>query len=179
MKTLVTKRLILRSWEETDAQDLFEYAKLDTVGPKAGWAPHQNVSESLEIVRKFIEQDDVWAIELKSKHKVIGSVGLHERITIQGEKIKELGYVLATSYEGRGLMTEACKRVMKYAFKELKIPKIKVAHFLGNEKSKRVIEKCGFHFEKDGTHQSVAYGPKLSKIYQMTLEEYNQLGGSK
>ncbi len=179
MKTLKTKRLILRSFLETDALDMFEYAKLESVGPSAGWAPHQNVDESLEIIKKFIESDDVWAIELKQTQKVIGSVGLHKRITIQGELVRELGYVLSTYYEGKGIMTEACKRVLKYAFIEEEIPKIKVAHFLGNDKSRRVIEKCGFIYEKDGTHQSVAYGPKLSKIYQMTIENYKNLGGNK
>ncbi|MBU0997460.1 MAG: GNAT family N-acetyltransferase [Firmicutes bacterium] len=179
MKTLKTKRLILRNFSESDAFDLFDYAKLETVGPNAGWAPHQTVDESLEIIKKFIESNDVWAVELRSNHKVIGSVGLHERMTIQGEKVKELGYVLSTSYEGKGLMTEACRRVLQYAFEEEKVQKIKVAHFLGNEKSKRVIEKCGFEYEKEGTHQSIAYGPKLSKVYQMTIENYKKIGGNK
>lgn len=179
MKTLETTRLILRSWQESDAADMFEYARMDTVGPKAGWAPHQNLSESLTIIKGFIENDDVWAVELKSCHKVIGSVGLHDRITIQGEIYKELGYVLSTSYEGQGLMTEACHRVIDYAFNEANMTTIKVAHYQENEKSKRVIEKCGFVFEKDGTHQSIAYGQKLSKVYKMTLEQYKNIGGNK
>ena len=34
-----TKRLILRPWEESDAQSLFQYASDPDVGPIAGWHP--------------------------------------------------------------------------------------------------------------------------------------------
>ncbi|MEG0737507.1 MAG: RimJ/RimL family protein N-acetyltransferase, partial [Longicatena sp.] len=32
-----TERLILRPWLDSDAQDLYEYAKDPLVGPSAGW----------------------------------------------------------------------------------------------------------------------------------------------
>lgn len=34
---LYTERLILRPWQESDANDLYEYAKDERVGPIAGW----------------------------------------------------------------------------------------------------------------------------------------------
>ncbi len=40
---LETERLILRRWEEKDAEKLFEYAKDPDVGPIAGWPPHQSI----------------------------------------------------------------------------------------------------------------------------------------
>lgn len=177
MRQLQTNRLLLRQFVPSDASDLFEYAKLSTVGPNAGWAPHESIDESRKIIDHFIEKNDVWAIVLISENKVIGSIGLHERISISGEIVREIGYVLSTPYEGHGYMTEACKRVMEYAFMEMNYPRIKVAHFIGNMKSQRVIEKCGFSYEGEGTHQSVSYGPKLSKIYYMTKKQYLQLGG--
>ncbi len=48
---LETKRLILRRWEESDAENLYEYAKDPDVGPIAGWPPHQSVAESLDVIR--------------------------------------------------------------------------------------------------------------------------------
>ena len=44
---LKTERLILRPWEETDAESLYEYAKDTAVGPVAGWPAHISVSDSL------------------------------------------------------------------------------------------------------------------------------------
>ena len=37
---LKTERLILRPWEESDSEWLYEYAKDPEVGPIAGWPPH-------------------------------------------------------------------------------------------------------------------------------------------
>lgn len=48
-----TERLILRHWEETDAEDLFRYASDPDVGPIAGWPAHQSLKESREIIRIF------------------------------------------------------------------------------------------------------------------------------
>ena len=48
---LATERLILRPWAETDAEDLYRYAKDDRVGPIAGWPPHSSVDNSAEIIR--------------------------------------------------------------------------------------------------------------------------------
>lgn len=42
---LTTERLILRPWAETDAGDLYRYAKDDRVGPIAGWPPHSSVGQ--------------------------------------------------------------------------------------------------------------------------------------
>lgn len=53
-----------------------------------------------------------------------------------------LGYVLAEPYWGRGLMTEAVKRMIKYAFEELNIDLLSVYHYPHNERSKRVIENA-------------------------------------
>ena len=48
---LETKRLILRPWEESDAENLFKYASHPDVGPIAGWAVHTSVENSREIIR--------------------------------------------------------------------------------------------------------------------------------
>lgn len=40
---LISERLILRRWEDSDAEDLYKYARDPDVGPIAGWPPHQNV----------------------------------------------------------------------------------------------------------------------------------------
>ena len=44
MQSILTERLLLREWKETDYKDLYEYAGL--VGPNAGWKPHKDEKES-------------------------------------------------------------------------------------------------------------------------------------
>ena len=56
---LATERLILRPWAETDAEDLYRYAKDDRVGPIAGWPPHSSVDDSAEIIHRVFRAGDV------------------------------------------------------------------------------------------------------------------------
>ncbi len=172
MKTLETERLILRPFSIDDLEDFFEYCSLETVGPNAGWSVHKNREESKAIIEKFIEKDDVLALYHKHDKKVIGSVGLHYKETESAGSYYEIGYVLSTPYEGRGLMTEACKEVIKYAFLVLEIPEIYVCHFLNNDKSRRVIEKCNFDYLCLVEYETVNFGKKKSKAYKLTRDRY-------
>ena len=142
---LETERLILRPFRESDADDVFAYASDPDVGPMAGWRPHESPQKSLEIVRGFISSGEVWAVESKETHKVIGTVGLHPEQREGYSFDYQLGYVLAKSCWGQGLMTEAAGRIVSYAF-ETGAKTLFVAHFDGNERSKRVIEKLGFRY---------------------------------
>ena len=49
--TLETKRLILRRWEDSDAENLYKYAKDPDIGPIAGWPAHQSIEESRNAIR--------------------------------------------------------------------------------------------------------------------------------
>ena len=44
-----TERILLRYWQESDAEALFKYASDPDVGPRAGWPAHNSVEESREI----------------------------------------------------------------------------------------------------------------------------------
>lgn len=55
MKILETERLLLRDFEESDLDDLFEYAKSPNVGPNAGWSPHMSKEDSMNIIKMFME----------------------------------------------------------------------------------------------------------------------------
>ena len=45
-RTIETDRLLLRRWEDSDAEDLYKYASDPDVGPIAGWPAHQSIEES-------------------------------------------------------------------------------------------------------------------------------------
>lgn len=176
MEQLETNRLILREWNMNDAEDLYEYAKSEKVGPMAGWKPHANIEETQTIIKMFIKENDTWAICNKENAKVIGSIGLHRSCN---EHERSLGYVLSEDFWGKGLAYEAAKCVMEYAFRNFKIDTISVVHFSFNNQSKRVIEKLGFHYietkEKatkifDGTeYDDVCYAITKEEFYNINL----------
>lgn len=175
MEILETERLILRPFKTTDLDDFYEYCSMKTVGPNAGWVVHENKFLSLKIIESFIEKGDVLAVHHKADNKVIGSIGLHEKKDALNQTYYEIGYVLSTPYEGQGLMTETVKRVIQHAFLDLNVEKIMVCHFIENDKSRRVIEKCGFEFTHQGLYQSRDFGLKVSKYYILTKENYIKL----
>ncbi len=177
MKTLETDRLILRPFVLEDLDDFYEYCSLKTVGPNAGWAVHENKEHSKKIIMNFIEKQDVLALSLKENRKVIGSVGLHKKMAEDNKEYYEIGYVLSTPYEGRGLMTEAVKRVVKHAFLDLGIEMLYVCHFLENHKSRRVVEKCHFEYLYDIQYETINFGTKESRLYHLKKEQYLKMEG--
>ena len=74
--TFTTERLILRPWEEADAESLYEYAMDPRVGPIAGWPVHTSVENSLEIIKNVLSAPETYAVCLKSDNRAIGSIGL-------------------------------------------------------------------------------------------------------
>ena len=62
-----TERLILRPWEESDAESLYEYAKDPDVGPIAGWPVHTSVENSLLILQNVLSAAETSAVSRSSK----------------------------------------------------------------------------------------------------------------
>ena len=73
---LETERLILRRWEESDAEDLYKYASNPDVGPIAGWPPHQSLDESKDVIKNVFNGKEAYAICLKEDGKAIGAIEL-------------------------------------------------------------------------------------------------------
>ena len=146
---LETKRLILRRWEESDAESLYMYAKDPEVGPIAGWPAHRSVQESLGVIRNVFVGKEAYAICLKTDGKAIGAVGLHigEKSNIGlPDNEGEIGYWIGVPFWGRGLIPEAVREVIRHGFEDLHLDALWCGYFDGNTKSKRVQEKCGFKY---------------------------------
>ena len=142
-----TERLILRPWELSDADNLYEYAKDERVGPIAGWPAHTSVEHSMEIIKTVLGLPKTYAVCLKEDNKAIGSIGLmigkQSNLPI-GPDEAEMGYWIGVPFWGKGLIPEAVRCLMKYGFEVLGMNKLWCGYFDGNTKSKRVQEKCGF-----------------------------------
>lgn len=142
-----TERLILRKWKETDAEDLFEYARAPDVGPIAGWPPHRSVEESLDVIRNVFDGAECYAICEKENGKAIGAIELklngHTDMTERDDEC-ELGYWLGKPFWGRGYMPEAAKEIIRHGFEDLGMNTIWCGYYDGNRKSARVQEKLGF-----------------------------------
>ena len=150
-----TGRLILRRWEEADAEELYQYAKDPAVGPIAGWPPHTSVENSREIIRDVLTAPETYAVVLKETGKPVGSIGImfgKNGNAPMGEQEAEIGYWIGVPYWGQGLIPEAVRELLRRCFEDLNCTAVWCGYYDGNLKSKRVQEKCGFryhHTEKD------------------------------
>ena len=144
MVTLETRRLLLRPWREEDAPALFRYASDPQVGPRAGWKPHASLEESREILRTVLSEPGTFAVILRETGEPIGSVGVFPTELPEGKGESEIGYWIGRPYWGQGLIPEAVEAMLRRQFREMGAERVWCAHFPGNERSRRVQEKCGF-----------------------------------
>lgn len=149
--TLETERLILRRWEENDAEDLYRYASDPDVGPIAGWPPHQSIDESRGVIKTVFRGAEAYAICLKTDNRAIGTIELklngHTNLTDRDDEC-ELGYWLGKPFWGQGLMPEAAREMLRHAFEDIGMNKVWCGYYHGNAKSKRVQEKAGFRYQR-------------------------------
>ena len=176
MKSLETERLVLTMFTEDDAADLYEYAKNPNVGPHAGWSPHKDTEESLRIIRELFIPNQTGAIRKKDEDKVVGSISLEPDRYRPDANSKELGYSLAEDCWGQGIMTEAAKEVIRFAFDELGLDQIGICTGEANRRSQRVIEKCGFKYEGTIRRTYKVYDGTLrdSLLFSMLRREYEE-----
>lgn len=146
---LTTDRLVLRPWRVEDAPALYEYAKHPDVGPIAGWPVHTSVENSRQLIHDVLSAKGTFAVALKETDEAIGSVGL---MTSEQSNLGiapsegEIGYWLGVPHWGKGLIPEAVREIIRWAFCDQGMTSLWCGYFDGNKNSQRVSEKCGFAF---------------------------------
>lgn len=176
---LETKRLLLRPWCEQDAADLYEYAKDPDVGPPAGWPPHTSLENSKQIIRDILSAPETYAVCLKNG-KAIGSIGLMMKGATNMTDCEdecELGYWIGKPFWGQGLIPEAARELLRYAFEELGMQAVWCGYYEGNEKSRRVQEKLGFEYRYTTKDLDVKLlnEKRVGHTQLMTKERWEQL----
>ena len=174
-----TERLILRPWQKSDAEDLYTYAKDPEVGPPAGWPPHTSVENSREIINTVLSRSETYAVCLKDG-KPIGSVGLHLNgstdMTDRDDEC-ELGYWIGKPFWGQGLIPEAARELLCYAFEELGMRAVWCGYYEGNEKSRKVQTKLGFVYQHktEGLEVSLMNEIRTGHCNLMTKERWQKV----
>ena len=174
-----TERLILRPWQESDAEDLYTYAKDPEVGPPAGWPTHTSVENSREIINTVLSRSETYAVCLKDG-KPIGSVGLHLNgstdMTDRDDEC-ELGYWIGKPFWGQGLIPEAARELLRYAFEELGMRAVWCGYYEGNEKSRKVQTKLGFVYQHktEGLEVSLMNEIRTGHCNLMTKERWQKV----
>ena len=174
---LITERLILRRWEESDAESLYEYAKDPDVGPIAGWPAHQSIEESRDVIRNVFQGKEAYAVCLKTDNKAIGAIELklngHTDLTECDDEC-ELGYWLGKPFWGQNIMPEAAGELLRHAFEEIGMQRVWAGYYEGNSKSRRVQEKCGFRYQwtTEGVDVPLLHEKRTGHVSSITKDQW-------
>lgn len=166
-----TERLVLRPWRENDAAALYRYASDPEVGPSAGWAPHTSVEDSLNVLRTILMNERTWAITVKPSDEGVGSIGIFPGHNERQNGEYEIGYWIAKPFWGKGYVPEAVRALMSLYF-SFGAERIWCAHADFNDRSRRVIEKVGFHYRFTAPWESSLGDVRNSLYYALEAEEF-------
>ena len=147
---LHTNRLILRRMKRSDAADMYEYSKLPQVTQYLAWLPHTDLKATtryLDYIKSRYAEGTFydWAVIWRENNKMIGTCGFTKFNSDNNSA--ECGYVLNPAYWGKGIAPEALACVMKFGFMTLNLHRIECRYIVGNDRSLRVMEKCGMQYE--------------------------------
>ncbi|MBS0615745.1 MAG: GNAT family N-acetyltransferase [Verrucomicrobia bacterium] len=157
---LQTTRLVLREFNLNDFE-AFAHIVADPEVMRFSLFGPMNKEKALQYFQQRIlghyhnHGFGLWAIIFENQ--AIGFAGLISQ-EIDREKKIELGYRLLPQYWGKGLATEACQGILKYAFENCKFKEIISIVEPTNVRSLRVAERVGMTLWKNTTYHGTAVG---------------------
>lgn len=148
---LSTPRLLLRSLELEDAEDVF---KLRSDPEMMRYIPRplaldlDDAKKHIEVIKEMIGKNEGinWAITDNAyRNKLMGIIGLY-RIDEENSRA-EIGYMLLPKYQKKGYIAEAISCILTFAFKEIRFHSIQAHIDPQNYASENVLIKSGFKKE--------------------------------
>lgn len=167
MIILETSRLILKTWELTDAQAAFKLWSNAELMKYVG-KPFESLEQTVLSLKKAEEVQaekgfSVWATVEKHSGKIIGDCGFHQF----DEESLEIVYHLQPEFWGQGLAGEAVSASIAYAFKNFDFPKIVGIVDVRHKASENVLRKQGFTFI-----ETKVFDEMPEKLYLLKKENF-------
>ena len=145
---LETKRLVLKQINANDAEAILALRSNDEVMKYIPRAYLKTKEDALELIAMFDDKIENgiginWGIYfLDEPEKLLGIIG-HYRIKPEHFRA-EVGYMLFPDHKGKGIVSEALKKVVEYGFNEMKLHSIEAILDPENKGSEKVLLKNGF-----------------------------------
>ena len=165
---LCTERMVLRRYCPEDADVLYrKFGSDPAMSRYSGWNPYETLDMARETVRRFIDSYDdersySWVMDVDDV--LIGTIGAYD---YKNDRI-EVGFSVDGSWQGRGLATEALRKVLEYLTENEGISCVTAWCASENIGSERVLEKAGMKLVQ--TEQGgLAVG---DKVYDKMTFEY-------
>ena len=165
---LWTERMTLRRYRPEDADDLYRYLGTDpSMYQYSGWNPYATLEMAQETVQRFIDSYDdehVYSWVMDIDDVIVGTIGAYDYKDIQ----IEVGFSVVPGWQGRGLATEALKKVLEYLTENEGISCVTAWCAAENIGSRKVLEKAGMQFLGTEKH-AITVG---DRVYDKLMYEY-------
>ncbi|MFL5752266.1 MAG: GNAT family N-acetyltransferase [Bacteroidia bacterium] len=144
---LRSERLYLRELTIDDAHEIYELRSLPAMNKYIDRPLAVSIEEAHTFIRKIekvirTNESIYWAISLKNEPKLIGTICLWN--FSEDHSVAELGYELHPDQQGKGIMTEALKKVLEYGFGVLQLKIIEAYTHWENMASIQLLERADF-----------------------------------
>ena len=152
-RPVLTERLALLPIDPSDGQD-FWFAVQSSRDSLKRWLPwvqfHGDITSSMRFCEACAADWDQgrafrFVVRDRERLTLLGVVGLESLIHMH--RSCELGYWLTDAATGKGMMTEASRAALDYAFARIGAHRVKIAAATDNHRSLAVIGRLGFRFE--------------------------------
>ncbi len=173
----INDKLELRPIEKQHATELFTLC-IDNQSHIGEWLPWVYDTKTVDDTMGFIEEslkqygnNDGWQVGIWHDNQLVGMIG-YLYWNFQNYDT-EIGYWLAESATGHGIMTRCTRELVRYAIDTLKLNRVIIRCADGNIKSANVAIRLGFTHE--GTHrQSLKLQDQFhdGRIYGLLAEEW-------
>lgn len=149
---LKTQKLGLSIWNEADfdkALELWGNPNVTKFITATGNMSRDEVSQRLnkEITTYKTYKVQYWPVYLLETNEFVGCCGL--RPYNLDDNIYEIGIHLKEEFWGQGFAKEICRKVIEYAFDELKVSALFAGHNPNNFKSPQLLKSLGFIYTHD------------------------------
>jgi RimJ/RimL family protein N-acetyltransferase len=153
------EQVYLRAAERSDIGDFVRWFNdAEVVRNLARYAPMSEAAETSWFDRMLEAQgrtDHFFVICLRENGRAIGTIGLHDVDLRDGRA--EFGIAIGEKDAwGKGYGTDALRAICDFGFGELRLERIGLFYFQGNDRGRRSYEKAGFTHE--GTMRRANYG---------------------
>lgn len=140
--------LELRLLEERHSDDLFTVVDQNRQHLRQ-WLPWLDTNASPDDTRSFIKSAlDQFANNaglvagIWYRNRIAGVIGYNSIDWVN--RNAHIGYWIAARYQGKGIVTRACKALIDYAFNELELNRVEIRCATGNMKSCAIPQRLGF-----------------------------------
>ncbi|HEY7535050.1 MAG TPA: GNAT family N-acetyltransferase [Thermodesulfobacteriota bacterium] len=141
----------LRLLEGRDSDELFALTDQNREYLRE-WIPWLDDSRSLADTKEFIKtsleqfaNNNGFQIGVRVQGILVGVIGYHKIDWIN--RAMSIGYWLGASFQGKGLITKACRILVDYGFNQLKLNRVEIRCAAENRRSRAIPERLGFKEE--------------------------------